>query len=284
MPLAFESFSFDQYDLVISVTSEAAKGIITKPNTLHICYCLTPTRYLWSGYKVYFRNSLLKYFSLPIVSYLRYWDKIAAQRVDRFISISKEVKNRVSKYYNRDSVVIYPPLSISNTKPKIPFEKNYFLIVSRLVSYKKIDLAIKVFNKLGWSLKIIGQGSEEKKLKKMAGSNVQFLTGLSESELYGYYLNCSAFIFPSDEDFGLVMVEAQYFGKPVIAYKAGGALEIVIEGKTGEFFEDEKSLQNILENLDTSRYNKEACRQNALRFSFENFKKDLLKSIEESKL
>ncbi|OGH11549.1 MAG: hypothetical protein A3B38_01945 [Candidatus Levybacteria bacterium RIFCSPLOWO2_01_FULL_36_13] len=284
MPIAFEGFNFENYDLVISVTSESAKGIITKPKTLHICYCLTPTRYLWSGYNVYFKGRLFKLFSKPVVSYLRLWDKIASQRPDYYIAISNEVKKRIKNYYGQNSSVIFPPLSISDVKPKLPAEQNYFLIISRLVAYKRIDMAISVFNKLKLPLKIIGTGWEEGKLKRKAGSNIEFIKNLSEEELYGYYLNCRAFIFPTTEDFGLAMVEAQYFGKPVIAYKAGGALDIVKEGKTGEFFGSEPELENVLENFKANRYNREACIENSLRFSHKEFKKNLLDFIERNKV
>ena len=159
MPLAFESFSFDQYDLVISVTSEAGKGIITKPNTVHICYCLTPTRYLWSGYNDYFSDPIIRFVSKPVVSYLKAWDKIAAQRPDAYVAISKEVQGRIKKYYGRESVVVYPPVNLAtshqpsatrlkNTEGLLLEASGYYLIVSRLVPYKRIDIAIRAFNKL----------------------------------------------------------------------------------------------------------------------------------------
>jgi len=202
MPLAFESFSFDEYDLVISLTSESAKGIITKPHTLHVCYCLTPTRYLWSGYDEYFKNPYLRYLAKPAVSYLRMWDKVAASRPDRYIAISQEVKRRIKKYYDRDSEVIYPPVEFGRStfsslggNPPAP----YFLIVSRLVPYKKIDIAIKVFNKLKLPLKIVGVGSEEKKLKNMSNNNIEFLGYLTDKELVRYYSDCCALIFPGIE-------------------------------------------------------------------------------------
>ncbi|PIR79685.1 MAG: glycosyltransferase family 4 protein [Candidatus Levybacteria bacterium CG10_big_fil_rev_8_21_14_0_10_35_13] len=292
-PIAFEAFNFEEYDLVISVTSEAAKGIITKPKTLHICYCLTPTRYLWSAHDFYFRNPPSKfkfiphfwYLSRPFVKYLKYWDKIAAQRPDEYIAISSEVKKRIEKFYNRKSTIMFPPLMLSNVMPIKPKEKDYFLIVSRLVPYKKIDIAIKVFNELGFPLKIIGSGGEEKKLKKMANSNVEFLKNLSDEKLYGYYQNAKALIFPGVEDFGLSMVEAQYFGKPVVAFRGGGALDIVKEGVTGEFFNEQsvKSLKNVLEKFDHKLYNEKSCSENSQNFSFEHFRQELLRFIEKQK-
>lgn len=289
MPIAFESFNFDKYDLVISVTSEAAKGIITKPGTVHICYCLTPTRYLWSGYEDYFKNPVLRLFSKPAVSYLRSWDKIASQRPDKYISISTAVKNRMLKYYDKDSEIIYPPLQIEiNNQKSIINNKNagYFLVVSRLVYYKRVDIAVKAFNKLGFPLKIIGTGSEEESLKKQANSNIEFLKNLTDEKLSFYYKNSKALIFPGLEDFGLAMVEAQSFGKPVIAFRGGGALDIIKEGVTGEFFESQthESLIKALEKFNNKSYNSSLCKENSLRFSFENFKSRLLNIISQKNI
>lgn len=297
MPLAFESFCFDEYDLVISVTSEAAKGIITKPKTLHLCYCLTPTRYLWSGYDDYFQNVLFRTLAKPAVSYLRAWDKIASQRPDFYIAISKEVQQRIKRYYNRDSEVIYPPLdsAFSSLASSVQFEEkklnankpdakhlSYFLIVSRLVLYKKIDITIKAFNKLKLPLKIIGTGSEEKKLKSMADSNIEFLGSLTDEQLIKYYKGCVALVFPSLEDFGLTVLEAQSFGKPVIAFKGAGALETILEGKTGEFFtkQNPESLIEILKNFNEKKYSSEDCVNQANKFNKKIFKERILEFIE----
>ena len=313
MPIAFESFSFDEYDLVISVTSEAAKGIITKPNTMHICYCLTPTRYLWSGYKEYFRNPFFSFFSKPAVSYLRSWDKVSAQRPDAYVAISKEVQRRIKRYYGRESIVVYPPLGISNnhsllnrhsgerSDSRISFPKSlgrterfwtsqnddkkqnkgYFLIVSRLVPYKRIDIAIRAFNKLKLPLKIVGSGSEDKKLRSIANSNIEFLGYLTERELVRYYKDCRALIFPGIEDFGLTALEAQSFGKPVIAFRGGGALETIIEGKTGEFFypQNEEALIEKVKDFRSSKYDPMDCIKNAERFSFERFKREFMRVV-----
>ena len=279
MPIAFESFDFSEYNFVISVTSEAAKGIITKPGTTHISYILTPTRYLWSAYDIYFKNSVLRIISKPVISYLRKWDKIAAQRPDEIIAISTEVKERIKKYYGRNSNIIFPPLSISSEPNSARGE--YFLLVSRLVPYKKVDIAIDAFNDLGLHLKIVGSGWEENNLKRKAKENIEFVKNLTDSQLSTYYQNCKALIFPGLEDFGLTMVEAQGFGKPVIAFRGGGALEIVKEGITGEFFDEEnkESLKKVVENFDGKRYNDKLCRQNAERFSFAVFKKEFLKLV-----
>lgn len=292
MPIAFESFNFDNYDLVISVTSEAAKGIITKTKTKHICICLTPTRYLWSGYEYYFKNSILRFVSKPIVAYLRGWDKIAAQRPDLYIAISKEVRKRIKKYYGRNSKVIYPPIdpAFSSLATRSQFEKleaskpearSYFLVVSRLVPYKRVDIAIKACNKLRLPLKIVGTGSQEWFLKLISGPTVQFLGRVSDDKLTDLYRNCNALIFPGIEDFGLSMSEAQSQGAPVIAYRGGGALEIVRVGKTGEFFDKQNpdSLIKVLEKWDNKRYNSNLCIENAQRFSYQNFKQELFKNL-----
>lgn len=284
MPVAFESFNFGGYDLVISVTSESAKGIITKPKTMHICYCLTPTRYLWSSYDDYFKNPLLRFFSKPAVSYLRTWDKVASQRPDSYIAISTAVQQRIKKYYHRESVIIYPPLMLtsdkesSSQKQGLRNDNNYFLLVSRLerVSYKKIDIAIKACNELKLPLKIVGVGKGEKALRQLAGPTIEFLGQLTDEKLSYYYKNCRALIFPGIEDFGLVMVEAQSFGKPVIAFRGGGAIDIVKDGLTGEFFNEQtpESLMKVLVNFKDNRYNSKLCTENAQRFSFARFEKD----------
>lgn len=294
MPVAFESFSFDGYDVVVSVTSEAAKGIITKPSTVHICYLLTPTRYLWSGYEHYFSNSLFRFLSKPVVSYLRVWDRVAAQRPDYYIAISQEVKKRIRTYYDRDSKVVYPPVEIPNSNPpaggQIPNEhqktkekpdERYFLVVSRLVSYKRIDIAIEACNRLSLPLKIVGTGFEEKKLKKLAGPTVELLGFLTDDEIVGYYKGCRALVFPAKEDFGLTVIEAQLFGKPIIAYKAGGALETVIEGKTGVFFSPQTvdALAGVLAEFEDV-FEQDVIRKNAQKFTFDAFKKSFLMSVE----
>jgi glycosyltransferase involved in cell wall biosynthesis len=284
MPLAFESFNFDKYEVVISVTSEAAKGIITKPQTLHLCYCLTPTRYLWSHYEDYFRNRFFRFLTKPVVKYLRTWDLIAAQRPDQFIAISENVQQRIKQYYGRDSEVIYPPLDTTKWNPSQENPGDYFLIVSRLVSYKRVDLAIEVFNQLKRPLKIIGDGREKKRLSKMAQKNIEFLGELTDEELLGYYQKSRAVIFPHEEDFGLVPLEAQASGRPVIAYRKGGALETVVEGKTGLFFEPQTkvALTKVLKQLEKVQFKPEAFQTNLAKFNQEKFKKEFKKAIEKA--
>ncbi len=282
MPIAFESFNFEEYDLVISVTSEAAKGIITKPKTLHICYCLTPTRYLWSSHNDYFVNPVFKFLSKPFVSYLRKWDKIASNRPDHYIAISKEVQKRIKEYYGINSELIYPSVGLKPDSLPDNFSKgNYFLVVSRLVPYKRIDIAIKACNRLKLPLKVVGKGIEEKRLKKISGPTIEFLSDLTDKELSNYYKNAKALIFPGNEDFGLAMLESQLHGRPVLAFRGGGAKELIIEGKTGEFFDEQssKALISLLENFDEKRYNSSCCVRNAEKFSSEKFKSEFVSFI-----
>lgn len=284
MPLAFERFSFDEYDLVISVSSESAKGIITNPKTVHISYCLTPTRYLWSGYEDYFPNKLIRFLSKGSVSYLRSWDKMASARPDHLIAISTEVKNRIKKYYKRESEIIFPPLMLDKPKAILKTKQNFFLFVSRfsrLSYYKRADLVIEAFNRLGFPLKVVGGGPMLGKLKSRAKKNIEFLGELTDARLAYYYENCIALVFPGLEDFGLTMAEAQFFGKPVIAYRGGGALDIVVEGVTGEFFnkQDPLFIVEALKKFDRKRYNKADIIKNSEKFTFENFKRKLEKFI-----
>lgn len=289
MPLVFESFDFSQYDLVISVTSEAGKGILTPPETKHVCICLTPTRYLWSGYAEYFKNPIFRTITTPLIQYLKNWDFSAAQRPDEIIAISETVQKRIRRYYKRDSHIVYPPSELRTVVSKqkstktLPFS-DYYLVVSRLsrlTAYKRVDLAIKAANKLGINLVIVGSGRDEDYYKAMAGDTVQFVGNVSDSQLRAYYTHANALIFPANEDFGLVMVEAQAHGTPVIAYRKGGATEIVQEGKTGEFFDSQtvNSLTDVLKSFDKSVYNKNDCIANSKRFSYSQFEKNLQKVV-----
>ena len=278
-PIAFESFNFDQYNLIISISSFAAKGIITKPHTGHICYLLTPTRFLWSGQKDYFKDNFQKKLAKPILCYLKKWDKIAAQRPDQMIATSKNVAQRCQKYYQRKiDQIIYPPVDTKKfyIKGPDPGKKGscpFFLFVSRLEPYKKADLAINTFNDLGWSLKIIGRGSQLNKLKKIAKPNIKFLGHLTDKQLLSYYQTCRGVIYPQEEDFGLVPLEAQACGKPVIAYRKGGAKETIIKDKTGVFFnpQNKNALIKTLLKFNANNYNKNNCRKNAEKFSEKKF-------------
>ena len=304
MPFVFESFNFDKFDVVISVTSAEAKGIITKPKTLHICYCLTPTRYLWSSYEHYINNPKYGLFNplacllmKPMLFKLRQWDKIASQRPDYYIAISKTVQRRIRKYYDRNSEIIYPPVDTCqfreftrgstgekiNVNPRI-LQKAYFLVVSRLVSYKRVDIIIKAFNQLKLPLKIIGDGAERKYLQRIAKSNIEFLgQELTDAQLISYYQNCSALVFSGLEDFGLVSLEAQACGKPVIAYKIGGVGETVIGNRTGVLFslQTPEALIKAVKNFKPENFKSQDCYQNAEKFSQKIFEKKFKNLVEE---
>jgi len=292
MPLVFETFEFSEFDLVISVTSEAAKGIVVKPPTKHFCYCLTPTRYLWSHYNQYFKDPTFKAVTKPVISYLRDWDKMAAQRPDKIIAISSAVRERIKKYYHRDSQIIFPPVEVEKFSPIFSpvlhkvngKQKEYYLVASRLVPYKRIDLVIQAFNLLKYPLLIIGEGSQEKKLKKIAGKNIKFLGLINEKKLISCYQEAKALIMAQEEDFGLVAVEAQAAGTPVIAYKKGGVLDTVIEGKTGIFFEKQNSkfLVDAVKRFDRMKFSSKNLIDNAKRFSKERFNKEFLNFIKEN--
>ncbi len=288
MPMAFESFRFDEFELVLSVTSEASKGVIVPPNVNHVCICLTPTRYLWSGYDEYFKNSVLRFLAKPAIWYLKKWDILASKRPDDIIAISKTVQDRISKYYKRDSEIIYPPSDrLFRDKHKVIAidEKNYFLVVSRLVDYKRVDLAVRACTKLKLPLVVVGEGSEMERLEAIAGDTIVFKGKVDEENLISYYNNCRALIFPGIEDFGITMVEVQLAGKPVIALKKGGASEIVIEGKTGTFFtkQNVQALCDVLINFDDNRYNGKECQKNARRFSEQKFRTSLLSFLKRHK-
>jgi len=284
MPMVFESLDFTGYDLVISVTSEAAKGIIVKPPTRHICICLTPTRYLWSGFNVYFENRLLRLVSYPVVWYLKKWDKIAAQRPDEFIAISKEVQRRIKYYYQRDSEIIYPPVDLEKIEKfvrKDVSKKDYYLLVSRLVSYKRIDLAIKAFNKLGKKLYIVGGGTLSRKLRLISNKNISFYGIVSQKRLIELYRGAKALIFPQEEDFGIVSVESQLLKTPVIAYKKGGSLDTVIESKTGILFEKQTvdSLVNAVKKFEKQNFLYQDLITNAKKFGKDQFKERILRIL-----
>lgn len=284
-PLAFESFDFASYDLVISNKSGFCHGVITSPDTLHICYCLTPTRFLWD-YPGYARREGLRRLARlalpPFLNYLRVWDRAAADRVDHFIAISWTVQRRIAKYYRRDSVVIHPPVDTSKYTPS-DYHDDYFLIISRLIPYKRIDLAVRAFSELGLPLVIIGDGRDRDSLRALAKSNIEFLGHIPDEKVGDYFARCRAFIFPGQEDFGIAPVEAQAAGRPVIAYAAGGALDTVREGVTGAFFYNQtpEALIEVIKEFDETSYDPAVIRRHAEQFDKRVFKKRLSAFIEE---
>jgi glycosyltransferase involved in cell wall biosynthesis len=286
-PTAIEMFDLKKYDLIFSTSHCVAKGVRTPPTAVHISYIHSPMRYVWDMYEDYFSPKRLNFFTRKIIpfwaNYLRMWDVTSSNRVDEFIANSRHVASRILKYYRRQAKVIYPPadtdlFQISNSPGK------YFLIVSALVPYKKIDLAIRVFNQRKEPLIIIGEGPEENYLKRIAGSTISFCAWQSAEVLKKYYSECTALLFPGEEDFGITPVEAQACGKPVIAFARGGALESVIgyNGQnqlkcSGVFFneQNESSLTKAVETFHNLEWDVNFIRQNSERFSKEKFKSEI---------
>jgi glycosyltransferase involved in cell wall biosynthesis len=280
-PFAFRSFNLKDYDVIISSCSAFGKSIKVRKGQKHICYLHTPPRFLYrteeyvkkEGVNIFYK------FVLPLfLAVLRVWDKYTNKSVTLFVANSKNIQNRIKNIYKRDSIVIYPPVDLDRF-PASDIKDDFYLIISRLVGYKRIDLAVKAFNKLGDTLVVIGSGSDYKNLKKMASPNIEIM-GFQKDEVVEAMINrCKAFIFPGEEDFGITPVEAQAAGKPVIAFKAGGALETVIDGETGVFFEkqNEESLCNAISDFKKINWSQEKIRNNAEKFSknifIENIKK-----------
>ena len=278
-PLAAEQFDLQAYDLVVSSSHCVAKGVIPRADALHVSYVHSPVRYAWNQYQAYFGPGKLSFFGRkavpPLIHYLRLWDQSSSARVDHFVANSAAVARRIEKYYRRTSDVIHPPVDTETfTPPAADPDRSYDLIVSALVPYKKIDLAVAAYNRLGWPLKIVGDGPEYRALRKPAGSNVEFLGPLGADDLLRLYRGARAFILPGEEDFGIAVLEAQACGTPVVAYSRGGARETVLEGKTGLFF-DEPTPESLLAALDKLKgltFNKSIVRTHALGFSRDIFK------------
>lgn len=287
-PFAFESFDFEGYDVVLSVSSFFAKSVITRPGVKHINYLLSPPRYLWLYPELYYGKTMRSILS-PALGYLRKWDLVASSRPDKILAISKTVADRCSSIYGRDASVVYPPFDAEywikeqnkHSTFVVPFT-NFCLAVARLEQYKKIDLLLNVFRSLpNHHLVVVGTGSQEKKLKKIAPTNVVFVKGISDGELATLYSRAQCLIIPQEEDFGYTALEAQALGCPVLAYEKGGVTEIITH-KTGLFFshQSERSLKNALERLHTISYNlKKSAKEEGPRrvafFSRSRFKSEL---------
>jgi len=282
LPKAIEEFDFQKYDLVISNTNSFAKGVITGPDTLHISYCHSPTRYLWDYAHQYEKEHKIRglkgLITRLIFSNLRLWDLSASKRPDFFLANSKNVARRIKKYYRREAEIIYPGIKVNDFKISSQ-KKRYFLIVSRLSRYKKTDLAIQTFKKLPDKLLIVGRGPEQDRLKKMAKSskNIKFLGFVKKRELKKLYQGCRALIFPQEEDFGLTPLEAMASGRPVIAYRKGGILETLRENISGIFFNKQNpaSLKKAIAcyNRIEKKFNPHEIRHSVIKFDEENFKR-----------
>lgn len=285
MPRAFEALDLTEYDLVISSSTSCSKGVITRSDAVHICYCNTPMRYAWEFYYDYVRdmNPVKRLVVGYFMHHIRMWDRLAADRVDYFIANSNYIKKRIEKYYRRNSEVIFPP--VNTHLYRLEKKEDFYLIVSRFVPYKRVDLAVEAFSKLGLPLIVIGTGSEEKKIKALAKDNIKFLGRLSDEEIVSYYARAKAFIFPGEEDFGLTPIEAQASGTPVIAYGRGGVLDTVKDGKSGVLFR-EQTVESLLQAVQYFEkngvsWNAKQIKENSEQFSVQNFKDKLKSYIEE---
>jgi len=291
-PFAIEQFDLSKYDLIISSSHAVAKGVLTNSKQIHISYCYTPIRYAWDLYHQYLKESNLNrgikgLFAKSFLHYLRMWDVTTVNRVDEFIAISNYISRRIKKIYNRSSTVIYPPVDVEKFQL---FEKkeNFYLTVSRLVPYKRVDILIKAFSKMpDRKLIVIGDGPDLKKLKKLATRNIEFLGYQKFSVVKDYLQRAKAFLFAGEEDFGIVLVEAQACGTPVIAYNRGGASEIIINKKTGILF-NEQSVESLIEAIREferieNNFNFRLIRENSIRFRKDRFHNEFKNFLEKTK-
>jgi glycosyltransferase involved in cell wall biosynthesis len=298
MPRAIEQINLDGYDVILSSSHAVAKGIVPPQNAIHICYCHTPMRYAWEMEEEYLRDFripwILKNTVKRMLKKLRRWDLSTAQRVDYFIANSTEAQRRIKKIYGRESVVISPPVDARFFQCPHPEERggttnyqlpttNYFLAVGRLVPYKRFDLLIDVCNRLALPLKIIGRGSDEKRLKALAGPTVEFLGFVPDEDLPSLYAHAQALLFPQIEDAGIVPMEAQACGTPVIAYARGGILDVIKEGCTGVLVHEQtvEAFMNALQSFDEKKYDPLVIREHARQFHIDEFKKKIEEEIQE---
>jgi glycosyltransferase involved in cell wall biosynthesis len=298
-PVLPETFDLREYDLVISSSGAWSKGIVTKLDTVHIAYIHSPMRFVWDYNERYLKENKkgISFFARFVFNYLRVWDRMAADRPDYLIANSYYTQKRIAKYYRRESQVIYPPVEIksqipnpksqtnrNDQNPNIETGESYFLVVSRLSPYKKVDIAVEAFNKLGLSLIVIGAGKQEKYLRKIAQPNVKILGWQDEKTVSQYYENALGFIFPAEDDFGIAPVEAMLHGVPVIAYRKGGVCETVQEGITGEFFDAQTpevladGVRRFMINKD--KYDRDTIKRRGEEFSRERFEKEIREYIE----
>jgi len=286
IPRAVEDFDFSGFDLVISSSGAFSHGIITPVSTRHVCYCHSPMRYAWDHAAEYLEENQISGFRKILyawlIRYLREWDQVSADRPDKYIANSETVARRLKKYYRMDSTVVFPPVDVKSFRVN-EGHSDYFLIVSTLTPYKRIDLAVQLFNKIGRRLVIIGDGPHRSYLEAIAADNIDFLGFKSDEEVREYMQNCRAFLFPGEDDFGITPVEAMACGKPVLAFGRGGALETVVAGRTGEFFY-EPTVESMEDGLARLMYNERSykplgIRRHANQFDREEFEKKMRKGL-----
>ncbi len=282
--LAFEQFDLSEYDLVISSSHCAAKAVITKPHACHICYCYSPMRYAWDLQHQYarFQGRLIRAAWAPLSTYVRMWDLATAFRVDHFIAISQYIARRIQKFYGRTpAAVIYPPVEVERFSPSTGVD-DYYLVVSRFAPYKRVDLVVEAFNRLGRRLVVVGGGEQESYLRKIAGPSIEFKTGVSDDELVRWLAGARGLIHAAEEDFGINMVESLASGRPVVAYGVGGAAEIVDHGNTGVLFREPtvESLIRAVNECEAMTWDSSSIRRSSLRFSTDVFKQQLASVVE----
>ncbi len=280
-PAAFEQFDFSEYDLVISQTTRFAKSIITKPETLHLCYMHTPPRFLWN-----FSGEDFPFVLKPLLWWFRLFDKVSGTRPDYYIAGSNNAAERIRNVYGRDSEVLYPFVDLEKYKGIETSDEGYYLVISRLNKYKHVDLIVKACKRLGRPLKVVGRGEELTALKSESGEGAEFLQGLPDSLLIEVIAHCKALVVAAEEDFGLTPLEAHALGKPVIALKKGGALETVVEGKTGVFFENPriKDLVEAIKQFEKMKFDPKACIAQAKKFSKKVYLDRLSELVEKCRL
>ena len=283
-PSAVDSLRPDGVDLMVSTSHCVAKSIRTQPNTRHLSYCFTPMRYAWTFYEEYFGNNPAKaLIAKPLLAALRRWDRKTASRVDRFVGISKHVQKRIQDFYGREADVVYPPVDTERCTPSdAPGSGGFDLIVSAMVPYKRVDLAVAAYTKLGHPLKVVGVGSKLPELQATAGPNVEFLGWQSDDAVLELYRTCRMLIFPGEEDFGIVPLEAQACGRPVVAYGRGGALETISDGLSGLFF-SEQTVDGLIDGVKRcadQTWDPGAIRQHAEQFGTANFIGGLADSLQ----
>jgi glycosyltransferase involved in cell wall biosynthesis len=285
-PIAWANTDLSEYNVVLSNKSGFCHGLKTGPNTLHICYCLAPTRYIWDVEEYLKRENFGASVCLSaklVAALYRNWDYAAAQRVQFFVAISTEIQQRIKRYYHRDSTLIYPPVNVERFTPAVQHD-DYFLVLSRLIPYKRIDLAVQACTELDLPLLVGGKGRDLERLKAMAGPTVEFLGFVPDEDVPNLFARCRAFIFPGLEDFGITPVQAQAAGRPVIAFKGGGALDTVIPGKTGMVFEEQsvESLKRALLAFDEREYNPAELRAHAMIFDSAVFKRQIAEYVDQA--
>jgi glycosyltransferase involved in cell wall biosynthesis len=285
-PLAWDGLDLSAYDVVLSNKSGFCHGFQTGGKALHVCYCLAPTRYVWNLDAYIAREGFSKpveFVLRPLIQMMKRWDYTAAQRVDHFIAISTEIQERIRTYYDRDSVIIFPPVDTARFVPSGEVD-DYYLVLSRLIPYKRIDLAVQAATRLGLPLKVGGKGRDMERLRAMAGPTVEFLGYVPDDALPGLMGRAKALIFPGLEDFGIVPVQAEAAGRPVIAYGGGGALDTVIPGQTGELFHEltVDALCEVLARFDAESYAPAAIREHALRFDTQVFARQITSYVEQA--